>query len=263
MEPDLEGKVCVVTGASSGIGRRTALDLAASGATLCVVARRRPLLESLVEELGGAARGHSLKRCDVSSRDEVRALAEHVATTHGRCDVLVNNAGHGASTRFDAEHGIDAVTGVMATNFFGAVYCTGELLGLLERAAPSHVVNVASIAGRIAVPGAAPYCASKFALVGWSEALHFELAERGVHVTLIEPGLVATEGFPKHDWAAHPLLRHALGSVEDVSRAIRESPATPKLQRRVPRWYYVFELARVLAPPLFRFGQRRFAPARR
>lgn len=253
----MNGSVCVVTGASSGIGRRTALDLARDGAAVCAVARREPLLRTLVDEMGGSSRGHSAFTCDVSCRDDVRALARHVGEAYGRCDVLVNNAGVGSKASFEGPEAFDAVKEVMDVNFFGAVACTAELLQLLERSAPSHVVNVASIAGRIAVPTAAPYCASKFALVGWSEALHFELLRRGVYVSSVEPGLVPTEGFPRGDLEHRPVLRRALATTEDVSAAIREAIAEQTVQRTVPRWYYALQVVRVLAPPLFRAAQRR------
>jgi NAD(P)-dependent dehydrogenase (short-subunit alcohol dehydrogenase family) len=141
----------------------------------------------------------------------------------------------------------------MATNFFGAVYCTAEFLPLLLGSTPSNVVNVASIAGRIAVKGGSAYHASKFATVGWSEALHYDLAEKGICVTTIEPGLIPTEGFPQSDLVGHRLLRHVLGSEEQVSEAIRRSITHCKPQRTVPRWYYMLQVPRLLTPPLYRY----------
>jgi NAD(P)-dependent dehydrogenase (short-subunit alcohol dehydrogenase family) len=249
------GRVCVVTGASSGIGRQVALDLAQEGALVCGAARRLERLEQLVEEMGGRGRGHSAVRCDVSRRADVRALAEHVAHTYGRCDVLVNSAGFVAERVLHSPAAVDVVEAVMATNFLGAVACTAELLALLERAAPSSVVNVASMAGRVAVPGSGAYTASKFALVGWSEAIRPELGARGVHLSLVLPGFVPTEGFPAQGMVEHRLLRHALASVEDVSEAVRGAIARRAPERTVPRWYRILEVPRVLAPRLFRIAQ--------
>ncbi|MGH2694304.1 MAG: SDR family NAD(P)-dependent oxidoreductase, partial [Actinomycetota bacterium] len=116
----LVGKVCVVTGASSGIGRRTALDLASEGAVVCAAARREDRLRSLVDELSGDS--HSYFVTDVSDRANVKALAEHVRERYGRCDVLVNNAGFGSSRAFDGPEAADEVERVMRTNFLGAVY---------------------------------------------------------------------------------------------------------------------------------------------
>jgi uncharacterized protein len=244
------GKVCVVTGGSSGIGRRVALDLATAGGTVCVTARRTERLEELLDELGSGA-DHSLFTADVGDRDMVRALAHHVATTYGRCDILINNAGFSEEGAFRGPDDVAALERVMQTNFWGTVYCTAELLPLLSESAPSSVVNVASMAGRLTVGGASGYCASKFAVVGWSEALHLDLAERGVHVSVIEPGFVPTEGFPQQDFLADPLLKHALGSVEQVSAAILDAIEHRKLERVVPRWCYLLQVPRVLSPRLY------------
>jgi uncharacterized protein len=193
MAEDLQGKVCVITGASSGIGRRTALDLADSGVRICAAARREERLRSLVEEMGGAEAGHTFFVTDVSKRAQVRALAAHVRETYGRLDILINNAGFAGREGFSGPESVDEVERVFATNFFGAVYCTGEMFDLLAASAPSQVINIASMAGRIATPGASTYAASKFALVGWTEGLGPELAKRGIYLSSVEPGFVPTE----------------------------------------------------------------------
>jgi uncharacterized protein len=250
--------VCVITGASSGIGRRTALHLAAAGAVVCAAARREERLQSLIAECGGGGGGHSYVVTDVSERDQVRRLASHVEGTYGRCDVLINNAGFGGDhTPLQDPGAISDLEAVMATNFFGAVYCTAELLPMLEAAAPSTIVNVASIAGRIAVGGTSAYNASKFALVGWSEALHYELASRGVYVSLVEPGLIPTEGFPQRELVGNPLLRLVLGTQEQVSGAILEAIVHRRIERTVPRWYYLARVPRLLTPRLYRYALRK------
>jgi short-subunit dehydrogenase len=124
------------------------------------------------------------------------------------------------------------------------------------------VVNIASIAGRLALRGSSAYAASKFALVGWSEALHFELAERGVFVSLIEPGPLPTEGFPMTDLLKDPLMRRVLTSDEKVSSAILDAISRHKLQRVVPRWYYLLSIARLVAPPVYRLAQGPLATIR-
>lgn len=257
----LSGKVCVVTGASSGIGKRVSQDLAADGATVCVVARRTDRLEEVVSALPPPTGGlpHSAFTADVSDRSQVDGLGAHVRDTYGRCDVLVNNAGISRGSTFQGESSLDDLEQVMRTNFFGAVYCTAALLPLLEASAPSNVVNVASIAGRLSFGRSSAYCSSKFALVGWSEAVHYDLREKGVYVSLVEPGPIPTEGFPQTSLIAHPILRGALGSAGDVSRAVRSVIRSRKMQRAVPRWYYLLQLPRLLAPPLYRAGVKRFA----
>ena len=248
------GRICVITGASSGIGRRTALDLAAAGNKVCVAARRRERLESLVAEMGGSAAGHSYLVTDVSDREQVKALAEHVRETYGRLDVLINNAGFAGEEGFRGPESVEDIERVMATNFFGAVYCTAEFLPLLEASAPSHVVNVASMAGRIATPGVSTYVASKFALVGWTEALNLEFAGRGVYLSSVEPGFIPTEGFPQKNMTQDKVMKYLLGTDAQVSEAIQDAIAHRKPQRVVPRWYYLFQIPRVLTPRLFRFS---------
>ena len=254
---DFSSKTCVVTGASSGIGRRTAADLAAAGATICAVARREPELRSLVAEIGGDDRGHSYFVADVSRRDAVRALAGHVGAVHGRCDVLINNAGFSRGGAFEGAGDIDDVAAMMATNFLGTVYCTGELMTLLEASKPSHVVNVASVAGRFGLAGSSGYCASKFAVVGWSEGIQFELADKGIHVSLVLPGPIPTEGFPQSALVDDRVMKHALGSAADVSAAIRDAIEHSKFERVVPRWYYALQLPKLLTPPLYRYVQQK------
>ncbi len=251
----VSGKVCVVTGASSGIGRRVALDLAAGGAKVCVTARRTERLEELLGELGDG-RGHSLFTADVGDRNSVRALADHVRDTYGRCDVLINNAGYSEESHFTGPDDVAELERVMQTNFWGTVYCTAELLPLLSDSAPASVVNVASMAGRLAVGGASSYCASKFAVVGWSEALASDLAEREVYVSVVEPGFVPTEGFPQDDMVGDPFLKYMLGTVEQVSAAILDAIENRKLERVVPRWYYLLQVPRVVTPWLYRWVLR-------
>lgn len=251
---DFQGKVCVVTGASSGIGERVARDLAAVGARVCAVARREERLKVLIAELPG--RGHTYKVTDVSEREPVADLARFVGDTYGRCDVLINNAGISSEGGFDGPPSVAALEKIMRTNFLGAVWCTAELLELLLASAPSHVVNVASIAGRLAA-GSSAYVSSKFALAGWSESMHFQLAPKGVFVSSVEPGIIPTEGFPATAVQSHPVLRFTTGTTEQVARAILDAIEHRKFQRVVPRWYYLLIVARILMPPVYRFVQRR------
>ena len=252
------GRVAVITGASSGIGRRTASEFARGGTRVCLVARRQDRLEDLLGELGGEAAGHSYVAADVSDRAQVAKIYDHVAAVHGRCDVLVNNAGFSRQRSFAADpEAIDSIEAVMGTNFFGAVYTSGALLPLLTQAAPGHIVNVASIAGRLALGGSSTYCASKFALVGWSEALHHELKGHGVHVGLIEPGPLPTEGFPQKAMVGHPVYRFALTSEGDVARAIVKMSTSDRVQRVIPRWFYLLQLVRVATPFAYRKLQGR------
>lgn len=258
---NLSGTVCVVTGASSGIGRQVALDLAALGAAVCVVARRQHLLRELLGSLSGE--GHSLFTADISDPHQVSKLAAHVEEFHGRCDVLVNNAGFSAGGSFDGTAALEDLHRVMDTNFFGAIHCAAELLPLLKSSAPSHIVNVTSIAGRLPSPGASTYCASKFALAGWTESARFDLERKGIFLSTVEPGPIPTEGFPQKGLTGHPWLRRLVGTPGDVSAAVVDVIENKKAQRVVPRPYYLLQFLKLTSPRLYRFLARRIMNVRR
>ena len=248
---DLQGKVAVVTGASSGIGWATAWALARSGATVVAAARREERLSALVSavhERGGAALAVA---CDVTDRSSVEALRDRVVSSYGRCDVLVNNAGVPGGGDF-ATLPIERIEEVIRTNFVGVVYGTKAFVpGMLERGS-GHIVNVASLAGRFAVPGSAVYSATKHAVVAFSEALYFELHDRGVVVTVVNPGLVATERFPHTD--AIEKGRRVL-QPERIARVIVDVVRRGKgPEVSVPRALAALQAVRVLTPPLYRFG---------
>ncbi|HEY8467524.1 MAG TPA: SDR family NAD(P)-dependent oxidoreductase, partial [Solirubrobacterales bacterium] len=161
--------IALVTGASSGIGEATARRLAADGAALVLVARRAERLRALADELDGA----TVIAVDLTDEDAPARIAEVVEREHGRLDLLVNNAGAAWRGRF-AERGWADVKRHMEINFDAVVRLTEALLPILRRSAPSSIVNVSSVSGRIARGNSGGYSASKFALAGWTEALHAE-----------------------------------------------------------------------------------------
>lgn len=254
------GKVCVVTGASSGIGEATVRALARAEATVVLAARREDLLARCAEEIGERA---TWMRCDVTSQEDLQALRDHVADTHGRCDVLVNNAGVPGGGRF-ADLSIERIRLVTETNLVSVMACTKLFLPMLLES-KGHVVNVASLAGRYALPGASVYTAAKHGVVAFSESLYHELAPRGVVVTAVNPGLVATEGFfPAdsplwHDRVARPFIMEPERVAEAIVDVIRRRKG-PEVS--VPRWLAAPQAARVLAPPLYRAAMKRVVGGR-
>ncbi len=189
---DLRGLRILLTGASSGIGRALALRLAEHGAHLILASRNRARLEELahaVRQRGGEA---VAAPADVADPAQRAALVARAAAAFGGLDVLVNNAGVGAIGWF-AEASEGRLRRLFEVNFFAATELTRLALPHLRRGRDPMVVNVSSVVGRRGVPGISEYCASKFALTGWSESLRAELARDGIHVLIVSPGGVATE----------------------------------------------------------------------
>ena len=241
--------VILITGASSGIGEATARLLAREpGASLVLVARRQERLAPLAAELEAPT---TYLAADLLDTDAPRRVREHVEEHHGRLDVLVNNAGAAWRARF-ADGGWENVRRTMAINFDAQLRLTEALLPLLRRSAPSAIVNVASTAARVARPGTGAYSASKFALVGWSDALAAEEREHGVHVGVVLPGFIATEGFPQSELLENPLTRRLVSTPDRAAQAIREAGLGGRGERYVPRPYWLAAALRILAPSLVR-----------
>ncbi|HXD55836.1 MAG TPA: SDR family NAD(P)-dependent oxidoreductase [Solirubrobacteraceae bacterium] len=242
--------VMLITGASSGIGEATARRLAREpGAQLVLIARRGERLEQLAAELGRDR--VSTLPVDLLDEDAPARVREHLAAGHGRLDLLVNNAGAAWRARF-AEGGWENVRRTMAINFDAQVRLTEALLPMLRASAPSAIVNVASTAGRVARAGSGAYSASKFALAGWSDSLWAEEREHGVHVGLVLPGFIATEGFPQAELIAKPLTRRMVSTPERAAEAIYEAGLGGRAERYVPRPYGIAAALRVIAPALYR-----------
>ena len=242
--------VALVTGASSGIGEATARRLAREpGARLVLVARREERLRALVDALPAPA---SHVAVDLTDDDAPERVLAHVQQReHGRLTLLVNNAGSAWRATF-AEGGWANVRRTMAVNFDAVLRLTEALLPLLRASAPSSIVNVASTAGRVTRGGSAAYSASKFALAGWSDGLYIEERAHGVHVGLVLPGFIATEGFPQDELRANALTRRLVSTPDRAAEAIIDAGLRGRAERYVPRVYALAAVARVLAPGLVR-----------
>jgi NAD(P)-dependent dehydrogenase (short-subunit alcohol dehydrogenase family) len=246
---DPRGKVVVVTGASSGIGEATARRLAQAGVTVVAVARRLERLEALARELDGAPGRVVPYAADVADTAAVDALAAWVDTEFGACHALINNAGVGGGS-FDGRDDLDDTLRTLDINLLGTFRCLAAFADLLERSAPSRVVNVASVAGKLGI-GPAGYAASKFGVVGLSEALNLSWASRGITVTQLNPGFIRTEGFRQEHLMGGP-LEQLVGVPEDVAEAIVEVLRSGAPERTVPRWYRPMVVLRHVAAPAYR-----------
>jgi clavulanate-9-aldehyde reducatase len=192
MHTDLSGQVIAVTGASSGIGEATALACARAGASVALAARRAERIEALAERIAADGGRAVAVTADVGEEDQARAFVRRAHSELGRLDVLVNNAGamllgpiEGADT--------EEWRRMIGANVFGVLYCTHAALPLMREQGSGHIVNVSSVAGRVARLGSGVYNLTKFGIGAFSESLRQEAVPLGVRVTLIEPGAVATE----------------------------------------------------------------------
>ena len=261
--------VALVTGASSGIGAATARRLAREpGAELILVARREERLQALADELGGA----TVIAADLTAPEAPETVRDFVTARHGALHLLVNNAGAAWRGEFGDE-GWANVERHMKLNFEAPVRLTEALLPLLRATAhtrgadrpPISIVNVASTAGRVSRPKSGSYSASKFALIGWSDALCAEERPRGIHVGLVIPGFVVTEGFPQKELVGSWRTRWVVSTPEKVADAIWDAGPGGKAERYVPRPYGLAAALRICAPSLTRRvlggGSKSFTPS--
>ena len=222
---DLKGQTAVVTGGSRGIGYAIAHALAAAGANVVIGARTAEDVERAARDLsqkhgGGRVIG---VQCNVRSRADCEALIERAAAESGGIDILVNNAGIGRFATV-AEMSVDDWDAVIQTNLNSLFYCTHAALPHLTKRATSWIINIGSLAGKNAFPRGAAYNASKFGLIGFSEALMQEVRQDGVRVSYIMPGSVATEfshpsgGDSDDDWKI---------GADDIAKIVLDLLATP------------------------------------
>jgi NAD(P)-dependent dehydrogenase (short-subunit alcohol dehydrogenase family) len=241
---DFGGKVVVVTGAGSGIGRSSALLFARLGAKVHVADVNAESAQSVVKEVeaaGGSARAHTV---DVTDPQGVDQLAQRVFDEDGRVDVLHSNAGIGHAADIE-ETTVDDWQRVIGVNLLGMAYVVQAFVPrLLAQGGRSSIVNTASMAGLVAAPGMAPYSASKFGVVGMSESLNAELAEDGIHVCAVCPGIIDTPitrsaimrgEFAERREKAIDFYRKRGASPDRVAEAVVDAVRKRKVIQPVPR----------------------------
>ena len=231
------GKVIVVTGASSGIGRQAAIDFAKEGAERLILVSRSEQklheLASMITSISPACKVYPFT-CDVSDKMQVFKMSKEVLDRFGHVDVLVNNAGF-AIFKSAKNLSIEEIESMTATNYYGMVYCTKAFLESMLTRSSGHIVNIASLAASFGVAGLSAYCASKFAILGFSESLYHELFGTGVRVTVVSPIAVRTDFFNHGSFGGK--IANYTGSAlhpKAVSAAIMEAANSPRLEITVP-----------------------------
>jgi 3-oxoacyl-[acyl-carrier protein] reductase len=208
-EVDVSGKVAIVTGSTKGIGRAIAEALLARGARVTISARTAREVDQVAQELAKKFGDNTTLAvpCDVGRYESCRDLVQRTVQERGRLDILVNNAGVGGF-RTVAEMQPEQWRTVIDTNLSGVFYCSHEAIPHLKKTGDAWIINIGSLAGKNAFPGGAAYNASKFGLVGFSEALMQEVRHDGIRVSYIMPGSVATDfdgsSTPSGSWMIQP-----------------------------------------------------------
>jgi 3-oxoacyl-[acyl-carrier protein] reductase len=243
------GSNVLITGASRGIGREIAVAASKKGARVGLMARAKDELSQVLEACGGNG---AIAVADVADRVQVESAIGALQRELGPADVLINNAGIGAYG-FVVDTDVETIEKMMRVNYFGTVYATKAVLpGMIERA-HGHIVMIASIAGRIGAPLEAGYSASKFAMVGFSEALAMEVKRKGIGLSIIDPGPVETHftearGVPFASNTPKPVQPQAVAEL--VMRAVERN----KMEKFIPSWLGPAFTFKVLVPPAYRVG---------
>jgi uncharacterized protein len=232
----------VITGASSGIGRQAALDFVNEGAgSMILIARSESKLLEIkrtLQVVNESKRADIIAfPCDMSKREDVLRMGTQILEKFGHIDLLINNAGFGELGKVENQS-IEHIEAVMRTNYFGMVYCIKVFLQSMLSRHSGHIVNVASLAASFGIPGLAGYCASKYAMLGFSESLYYELYGTGVRITVVSPIGVKTNFFNNQSFRNHkPNYTGFMLEPRTVSKAILAAANSSRLEIIVP--FYV------------------------
>jgi short-subunit dehydrogenase len=215
-------KVILITGASSGMGKETALRLIGEGHKVYAVARRLDKMQDL------AAKGGFPLQMDIAKENDIQSVVNHIVAKEGRIDVLWNNAGYGLFGTVE-EVDLEAARKQFEVNLFGLASLTQKVIPLMRQAQQGTIINTSSMGGKMYSPLGAWYHATKHALEGWSDCLRLELKAFNVHVVVLEPGIIATEfgevaGHPMLKYSGNGPYRQLAEAVDKANRSFYEKP---------------------------------------
>jgi uncharacterized protein len=248
----LRDRVAIVTGASSGIGRATALELANAGACVALAARREASLLELAEKIQRTGSKALVLQTDVTQRQQVEAMVQEVLSRWGRVDILISNAGEYIRAPIleldpaDLQRSLDV-------NYFGGVYCIKAVLPTLLAQKSGHIITVTSMDGKIGLPPDAPYVSAKFALTGFCEVLRQEVSGHGIAVTNVLPGRVDTLMIEhlRFSWISPKISPESV--ARSILTAIRKRKPIVIVPPQAKLLYYINVFAPKLSDRLSRF----------
>jgi short-subunit dehydrogenase len=248
----ISGKVIIITGASSGIGRATALQLARERARLALIARREDLLKSLAHEVQALGGSSLVMTLDLLQRDHVKKMIDSTRAHFGRIDVLINNAGFGFYGTLENTPA-DVVRDIFDLNFDAPLLASQLVIPIMRAQGSGHIINISSVAGKRGIPLSGIYSATKFALNAISEALRVELGDTGIDVSIINPGPTETE-FGDHvrqvGIAQKFKMTRPPQSADAVAQCIVRCIQKPKAEVYPYRGGRLFAWASAIAPSL-------------
>jgi NADP-dependent 3-hydroxy acid dehydrogenase YdfG len=252
----LTDRIAVVTGAAGGIGRATSVALAREGCHLALADIDEAGLAQTAAEIRALGRRACTHRVDVSDKQRMQRYADEVIAEYGQVHVLVNNAGVTVTADFE-QHSLEDWEWIVGINFWGVVYGCKFFLPYLKRAEEAHIVNLSSVFGIVGVPGQTSYCATKFAVRGFSEALWVELKQHGIGVTSIHPAGVRTHIAKSARTAQDEFKASAIDFIEKSSVApercaelIVDAIRKNAMRKLVTRDSYVIDALKRFSPGL-------------
>jgi len=256
----LRGATVIVTGASSGIGRETARLFARAGSNVVLAARNQERLRETARQLEGYAGRHLVVPTDVTDRQAVETMAKMTVEEFGRVDILVNNAGFGLHALL-AEGSMENIRRVFEVNVFGALNCIQAVAPYMKQQHRGQIINVSSIAGKIAPPFEGAYAATKFALTAISDALRLELADYGIAVITVYPGPIQTafteQALKEIERPSRPRVARHIPAVR-VAEAIVKAAGRPQPEVYVTWFERLAVGLKAVSPRLVDWTLRRF-----
>lgn len=232
------GKIAIITGGSSGIGKELAKELLKDNYRVLIIGKTKNHVQETLNELKEISGNCSGFVCDINDEKRVKYLVNEILKENHKVDLLVNNAGFSYYKEF-IELSEDEIKEIINTNLLGTMYFCKFIIPYMEKQGYGHIVNVASVAGRIGFPKLSVYCAAKFGVVGFSESLYYEMKKKNINVTLVCPGAVDTGFYRDESFQKFPHTeRHKkVMSPEYVAKEIKKAIDNKKFELILPKLF--------------------------
>lgn len=247
-----KNKVVLITGASSGIGKNTAIQFAKEGAKTVLVSRSKEKLNRVADEIKEFNPDALVLPTDVSSREQVKDTVKKAVSNYGRIDVLFNNAGSSEVGLIEDKNFVEKVKKMFEVDFLGTVYFTKEALPIMKKQGSGHIMNMSSVVGRKAFPHFGAYSSVMHAITGFTASLRQELRESGINVSIIHPALTQTPLLEhvKPEDMPPPFRRFTPITVEKVAKAVLDGIYKNRARIIVPFQPKIMLLADAISPKL-------------